>query len=55
MERLPYGKYTKEFRQEAVKLVIQEEENKRCQVLTIDSTLLASLANSLFAALARRE
>jgi len=24
MERLPYGKYTKEFRQEAVKLVIDE-------------------------------
>ena len=24
MERLPYGKYTKEFRQEAVRLVIEE-------------------------------
>jgi hypothetical protein len=24
MERLPYGRYTKEFRQEAVKLVIEE-------------------------------
>jgi transposase-like protein len=24
MERLPYGKYTKEFRQEAVKLVIDD-------------------------------
>ena len=23
MERIPYGKYTKEFRQEAVKLVIE--------------------------------
>jgi hypothetical protein len=23
MERLPYGKYTKEFRQEAVKLVVE--------------------------------
>ncbi len=25
MERIPYGKYSKEFRQEAVKLVIEEE------------------------------
>jgi transposase-like protein len=25
MERIPYGKYTKEFRQEAVQLVIREE------------------------------
>ena len=24
MERLPYGRYTKEFRQEAVKLVVEE-------------------------------
>ena len=24
MERIPYGKYTKEFRQEAVKLIIDE-------------------------------
>jgi len=25
MERIPYGKYSKEFRQEAVKLVIEGE------------------------------
>jgi hypothetical protein len=33
MEMLPYGKYTKEFRQEAVKLVIDDGLSMGCQCM----------------------
>jgi transposase len=41
MERIPYGKYTKEFRQEAVKLVIDE----RLSVLEVGRRLYTDKDN----------
>jgi len=43
MERLPYGKYTKEFRQEAVKLVIDERLSvyEAAKRLSLASTTLS--------------
>jgi len=44
MERLPYGKYTKEFRQEAVGLVIEEglSVHEAAKRLSLASTTLSN-------------
>jgi len=44
MERLPYGKYTKEFRQEAVRLVIEEglSVHEAAKRLSLASTTLSN-------------
>ncbi len=44
MERLPYGRYTKEFRQEAVKQVVEEglSAHEAAKRLTLASTTLSN-------------
>ena len=44
MERLPYGKYTKEFRQEAVKQVVEEgmSVHEAAKRLSLASTTLSN-------------
>lgn len=44
MERLPYGRYTKEFRQEAVKLVVEEglSAHEAAKRLSLASTTLSN-------------